>query len=91
MAGHTLFLTIVRMAKNQNIVHQYFKKHLDGVQLLVKVNPIHFTGTEITLKAGHEPIIRKLQFDEDIFEDLKADSFEECSPLEFNLYFSGLA
>jgi hypothetical protein len=78
------------MAKNQNIVHQYFKKQLDGLLILVKVNPIHYSGTEITIEQGHEPASRELQFDADIFEDLKADEFVTCSPLEFNLYFSGL-
>lgn len=79
------------MAKNQNIVHQYFKKNHEGLLILVKVNPIHYSGTEITIEEGHQPAIRELQFDADIMEDLKADAFEECSPLEFNLYFSGLA
>lgn len=79
------------MAKNQNIVHQYFKKNHDGLLLLVKVNPIHYSGTEISIEPGQQPQVRDLQFDEDIFEDLKADAFEECSPLEFNLYLSGLA
>ena len=59
--------------------------------ILVKVNPIHYSGTEITIADGQQPAIRDLQFDADIFNDLKADSFEECSPLEFNLYLSGLA
>lgn len=79
------------MAKTQNIVHQYFKKKHDGVLILVKVNPIHYSGTEITIEDGQQPAVRDLQFDADIFEDLKADLFEECSPLEFNLYLSGLA
>ena len=79
------------MAKNQNIVHQYFKKKHDGLVILVRVNPIHYSGTEITLEEGQPPAIRDLQFDADILEDLKADSFEDCSPLEFNLYLSGLA
>lgn len=79
------------MAKNQNIVHQYFKKQLDGLLILVKVNPIRYTGTEITIEQGQKPVMRELQFDEDIFEDLKADEFIACSPLEFNLYVSGLA
>jgi hypothetical protein len=79
------------MAKNQNIVHQYFKKKHDGLLILVRVNPIHYSGTEITIEDGQQAAIRDLQFDADIFEDLKADAFEECSPLEFNLYLSGLA
>jgi len=79
------------MAKSQNIVHQYFKKQLDDHQILVKVNPIQFTGTEITIPNSGAVEIRDMEFDEDIFEDLKVDGFEECSPLEFNLYLSGLA
>lgn len=78
------------MAKNQNIVHQYFKKNHEGLQILVRVNPIHYTGTEITIPRGGSPTITEMKFDEDIFEDLKADKFEACSPLEFNLYLTGL-
>lgn len=79
------------MAKSQNIVHQYFKKEHDGLQILVRVNPIQFKGTEITIPVKGDQTIRELEFDEEIFEDLKADGFETCSPLEFNLYLSGLA
>ncbi len=79
------------MAKNQNIVHQYFRKNHEGFLILVKINPIHYTGTEITIEEGQAPSIREMQFDADIFEDLKVDSFKECSPMEFNLYLSGLA
>ena len=79
------------MAKSQNIVHQYFKKRLDDLQILVRVNPIQFKGTEITVPDKGELTIRELEFDDEIFEDLKADGFETCSPLEFNLYLSGLA
>ena len=79
------------MAKSQNIVHQYFKKKLDDLQILVRVNPIQYKGTEITIPHEGELTIRDLEFDEEIFEDLKADGFEECSALEFNLYLSGLA
>ncbi|MBX2944996.1 MAG: hypothetical protein KF725_04115 [Cyclobacteriaceae bacterium] len=80
------------MAKGQNVVHQYFKKQLaDGLRILVKVNPIEFTGTEITLGLSGDMQVRNLTFDEQIFDDLKADGFENCNPLEFNLYLSGLA
>ena len=78
------------MAKSQNIVHQYFKKKLDNLQILVRVNPIQFKGTEITIPNKGELMVRELELDEEIFEDLKADGFEACSPLEFNLYLSGL-
>lgn len=78
------------MAKSQNIVHQYFKKRFDDSQLLVRVDPIQFKGTELTIPDKGELSVRQLDFDEEIFEDLKADGFEACSPLEFNLYLSGL-
>lgn len=80
------------MPKDSNIVHQYFRKELEDVTILLRVNPIQFKGMEITLpKNGDEPSVCELDLDEDIFEDLKADDFVEASPLEFNLYFSGLA
>jgi hypothetical protein len=31
-----------------------------------------------------------MEFDQEIFEDLKEDGFDVASPLEFNLYLSGL-
>lgn len=79
------------MAKSQNIVHQYFKKQLEGTQILVKVNPILYTGTEITIDSEGKVEIQDMEFDEEIFNDLNVDGFENCSPLEFNLYLSGLA
>jgi hypothetical protein len=79
------------MAKDSNIVHQYFRKELGDHTILVRVNPIQWTGMEITLPNNGEPSVRALEFDESIFEDLKIDGFQEAGPLEFNLYFSGLA
>jgi hypothetical protein len=79
------------MAKDNNIVHQYFKKQFPDFKILVKVNPFTFKGTEITVEADNSTSIRELDFDEGIFEDLKADDFTEASPLEFNLYLSRLA
>jgi len=76
---------------SSNIVHQYFKKELEGIKILVKVNPIHWKGTEITIDEEGNAEARDLTFDAEIFEDLKADGFIESSPLEFNLYNSGLA
>ena len=55
------------------------------------MNPFLFKGIELTLPDNGEPEMRELTFDEEIFEDLKMDGFEESSPLEFNLYYSGLA
>jgi len=79
------------MGKENNIVNQYFKKEFEGTKVLVKVNPIHLKGTEITLFEDGGSEVRELDFDPEIFEDLKADGFETASPLEFNLYLSGLA
>ena len=79
------------MAKSQNIVHQYFKKKLEDLTIMVRVNPIEYKGTEITVPEKGEITIREMEFDEEIFEDLKGDGFAECSPLEFNLYLTGLA
>ena len=79
------------MAKSSNIVHQYFKKEFEGATILVKVNPLLFTGTEITILKDGQVELREMEFDEQIFEDLAADGFAESSPLEFNLYYAGLA
>jgi hypothetical protein len=76
---------------SSNIVHQYFKKEWEGSKILVKVNPIHFKGTEIIIDANGQAEARDLDFDHEIIDDLKADGFEPSSPLEFNLYYSGLA
>ncbi|MBT1685644.1 hypothetical protein [Dawidia soli] len=77
------------MAKGSNIVHQYFRKEMEGLTILVRVNPIQYTGTEITIQEGGNEM-RELEFDEEIFEDLKADGFTASSALEFNLYLNGL-
>jgi hypothetical protein len=78
------------MPKDSNIVHQYFKKELAESRLLVRVNPIQFKVMEITVPKAGEPTVRELEGDQEIIDDLKADGFVESSPLEFNLYFSGL-
>jgi hypothetical protein len=75
---------------SKNIVHQYFKKELEGAKILVKVNPIHLNGTELTVLKKGKVEARDLEFDAEIFQDLKADGFEEVNGMEFNLYLSGL-
>jgi hypothetical protein len=77
------------MAKNNNIVHQYFKKEMGGTKVLIKVNPIYFTGTELTV-TGEQAEIRELEFDSGIFDALKHDGFTEVNAIEFNLYLAGL-
>ena len=78
------------MAKDKNIVHQYFKKEIEGGKILVKVNPIHYTGTELIVDGEGEFLSRDLEFDDQIFDDLKHDGFTEVNALEFNIYLSGL-
>ena len=78
------------MAKSSNIVHQYFKKEFEEGKILVRVNPIHYIGTEITILPDGKIEMREMEFDHEIFDDLKADKFVEASPLEFNLYYNGL-
>ena len=75
---------------SSNIVHQYFKKEFDGAKIMVKVNPIQLKGTELVITKDGKVESRDLEFDEDILSDLKEDGFEDASPLEFNLYQSGL-
>jgi hypothetical protein len=86
------------MAKESNIVHQYFKKQFDDFTVLVKVDPIQLKGTEITIEKNGSKEMRHLKFNEEgystpeeVFEDLKVDGFEAASPIEFNLYFAGLS
>ena len=75
---------------SSNIVHQYFKKDIEGSKIIVKINPIHLKGTELTILPDGKVESRDLEFDEAILDDLKEDGFEEASPLEFNLYQAGL-
>ena len=78
------------MAKTNNIVHQYYKKVFEDMTILVRVNPILFKGTEITVLSNGQKELRELEFDENIEEDLKIDGFRIASPLEFNLHLVGL-
>lgn len=78
------------MAKGSNIVHQYFKKEFPDFILIVRVNPLQFKGTELTIHKNGSIDSRELDFDEHILEDLAHDGFVASSPLEFNLYFNGL-
>ncbi|MEO5978717.1 MAG: hypothetical protein ABIS36_07425 [Chryseolinea sp.] len=78
------------MAKDSNIVHQYFKKAFEGSTILVRVNPLQFKGIELTIFGDGQIEKRELEFDEGILDDLAVDGFEAASPMEFNLYLSGL-
>jgi hypothetical protein len=67
---------------------RYFKRVFDDYQVLVKVNPDDFTGTELIVHPDGKIEKTEMEFDEEIFEDLTLDEFVEGSALEFNLQFS---
>ncbi|MGE0589180.1 MAG: hypothetical protein AB7O48_11450 [Cyclobacteriaceae bacterium] len=78
------------MSLKSNIVHRYFKKELSDGKILLKVDPVHLTGNELFVSTDGETSKRALAFDEQIWDDLEVDAFEEVSAMEFNLYSSGL-
>jgi len=79
------------MAKDSNIVHLYFRKESGDRLELMKVNPILFTGTEITVPATGQVQLHEFELDEDFETALVADGYKSAGPMEFNLYFSGLS
>jgi len=74
----------------KDIIHQYFKKEIEGTKILVQIDPKGLRGVELIVAPGGKIEKTKRSFDPDIFEDLAADEFVNCSPLEFNLYLKGL-
>lgn len=78
------------MPASKNIVQEYYKKEVEGVTILVQVNPVTLTGLELLIKEGKVVEKTKMEFDEDIYEDLEVDEFERASPLEFNLYLKNM-
>ena len=73
-----------------DVIHQYFKKETDDFIILVRVNPVDYTGLELLIGPGGEIKKTVRTFDEDIFEDLAVDQFKEVGALEFNLYLKNL-
>lgn len=74
------------MAKKDAIVYKYFKRVFEDFQVLVAVNPIDFSGIELIIHPDEKVEKNDMQYDEDIYEDLSVDEFQESSPLEFQLY-----
>jgi len=74
------------MPTSKNIVQEYYKKVVEDVTILVQVNPVTLKGLELLIKDGKVVEKTKMQFEEDIYEDLEVDEFTRASPLEFNLY-----
>lgn len=74
-----------------NIVHQYFKKEEGGVKIMLQINPIHLRGVELTINKSSVVGEREIEFGENIVQELKENGYTESSPLEFNLFYTGLA
>jgi hypothetical protein len=71
-------------------INKYFKKTLPGFKILVQVEPKSLMGLELIIETDQKMKKTKRVYDADIFDELEADEFEACSPLEFNLYLRGL-
>ncbi len=69
-----------------DIIHIYYKRVFDNYTVLVQVNPEDFTGIELIVHPDGKVEKTKMEYDEEIYEDLAVDEFKESSPLEFNLY-----
>ena len=74
------------MGKKDAIVFKYFKRVFDDIQVLVAVNPIDYSGTELIIHPDEKVEKNDMQYDDDIYEDLEVDEFQASSPLEFQLY-----
>lgn len=66
-------------------ISQYFKRTFEDYKVLVMVNPGDWTGIELIVHPDGKIEKTEIEADEDIFEDLEADEFTQCSPLEFQL------
>jgi len=72
--------------KKDAIVFKYFKRVFEDYQVLVSVNPIDFSGTELIIHPDGKVEKTDMMFDEEVYEDLATDEFKESSALEFQLY-----
>lgn len=67
---------------------KYFKRVFDDYQVLVQVNPDTYTGIELIVHPDGKIEKTDMDFDEEIFEDLKEDEFIDCNALEFQMHFA---
>lgn len=79
------------MPKESNIVHRYLRKKSESATILLRINPMNFSGLKLTMVPGEDTQLHEVEFEETLWEDLTREGFEEGNPLEFNLYYSGLA
>jgi hypothetical protein len=77
--------------KSSAVVHEYYKRVFEDYIVLVQLNPIDYSGLELIVHPDKKLEKTKMQFDEDIREDLEVDEFKKTTALEFNLYLQGLA
>ncbi|HMJ68550.1 MAG TPA: hypothetical protein VK508_06630 [Cyclobacteriaceae bacterium] len=54
------------------------------------MNPIHRTGVEIIVPVKGEAETSEIELTGEFQTELTEEGFQACSPLEFNLYWSGL-
>jgi coproporphyrinogen III oxidase-like Fe-S oxidoreductase len=80
-----LFLSNSNLDTMANVISQYFKRVFDDYQVLVMINPQDFSGVELIVHPDGKIEKTAIEGDEEIFEDLKADKFQACSALEFQL------
>ena len=79
------------MAKSSsNIVHQYFRKEDEEGKTLLKINPIHYTGTQIIIPLKGEAEMHDIEVPATFETGLAEEGYQPCNPFEFNLYSSGL-
>ena len=72
------------------VIHQYYKGTTDGLTVLVQVDPETFKGLELVIDEEGRVVKTERDLDEEIYDDLAEDGFEESSALEFNLYLKGV-
>ena len=80
-----LFLSNSNLDTVAKVISQYFKRIFDDYQVLVMINPQDFSGVELIVHPDGKIEKTAIEGDEEIFEDLKADEFQPCSALEFQL------
>lgn len=79
------------MRKESNIVHRYLRKKSETSTVLLRINPVSLSALRLTLIPGKQAQLHQMDFEETVWEDLNEQGFVEANPLEFNLYYSGLA
>ncbi len=73
-----------------NIIHQYFKKTVEGQLILLQVDAENLKGVELIVSSDGKIEKTKHMFNEHILENLIEDEYERSHALEFNLYLKGL-